>query len=140
MDTSAVAMVLMAGFVIASYSYSTGLWSTVAERPTLLIQGWVFILLAGTWLMLGWQAHVPLKMNHVSGIVLGLLATAVGVLAGRMLAPAPGDEKDLLRKEWKVFLLLLGIFVLWPQGAVLLPLPLALALIAAFMIIVICGY
>jgi hypothetical protein len=137
MDTSAVAMVLMAGFTIASYSYSTGLWSTEKDYPAPLTQGWVFILLAGTWLMLGWQAHVPLKMDHVIGIVLGLLATAVGVLAGRLLAPTPGDERDLLRKERNVLLILLGVFVLWSQEAVLSPLHLAIALLAAFMIIVI---
>jgi hypothetical protein len=43
--------------------------------------------------------------------------------------------QSLLRKERKVFLLLLGVLLLWPLEAVLTPLPLAVALLAALVIV-----
>jgi hypothetical protein len=92
--------------------------------------------MAATWLLLGWQAHVPLATTHVMGIGLGLVAAAVGVLVGRWLALPPVGavrplSKALLRKQRKVFLLLLGALLLWPREAVLGPWPLTVALLAA---------
>jgi len=96
--------------------------------------------MAGTWLLLGWQAHVPLTAVHIMGIGLVLVAAAFGVLIGRWLAPMPEDSvqplpQSLLRKERKVFLLLLGVLLLWPLEAVLTLLPLAVALLSALVIV-----
>ena len=138
--TSGITMAIMTGMVVASYSYSVGLWPTKEEWPAPLNQGWVFVPMAGIWLLLGWQAHVPLTAVHITGIGLVLVAAAFSVLIGRWLAPMPEDSaqplpQSLLRKEGKVFLLLLGVLLLWPQEAVLTPLPLAVALLAALVII-----
>jgi hypothetical protein len=96
--------------------------------------------MAGTWLLLGWQAHVPLTAVHITGIGLVLLAAAFGVLVGRWLAPMPEASvqplpQSLLHKERKIFLLLLGVLLLWPQETILTLLPLAVALLAALVII-----
>jgi hypothetical protein len=140
--TSGVTMATMTGLVVASYSYSVGLWPSKEDWPAPLNKGWVFMLMAGTWLLLGWQAHVPLTAVHITGIGLVLVAAAFGVLVGRWLTPMPEASvqplpQSLLRKEGKVFLLLLGVLLLWPQKAVLTFLPLAVALLAALVIILI---
>ena len=138
--TSGITMAIMTGLIVASYSYSVGLWPTKEEWPASLNQVWVFVPMAGIWFLLGWQAHVPLTAIHITGIGLVLVAAAFGVLIGRWVAPMPEDSvqplpQSLLRKERKVFLLLLGVLLLWPQDAVLTPLPLAIALLAALVII-----
>jgi drug/metabolite transporter (DMT)-like permease len=140
MGTSGVTMATMTGLVIAAYSYSVGLWPTQEERPAPLDQGWVFVLMAGTWLLLGWQAHVAFTAVHITGIGLALVAAAFGVLVGRWLTHLPDVSirplpQALLHKQGKVFLLLLGIFLLWPQEANLTLFPLAVALLAALVII-----
>jgi hypothetical protein len=140
MGTSGVTMATMTGLVIASYSYSVGLWPTQEEQPAPLDQGFVFGLMAGTWLLLGWQAHVSLTAVHITGIGLALVAAAFGVLVGRWLTPLPEVSirplpQALLRKQGKVFLLLLGVLLLWPQEAMLTLFPLAIALLAALLII-----
>jgi hypothetical protein len=101
----------------------------------------VFIVLTGIFLLLSWQAHVPLTGARVAGIGLGVMAAAIGIVLGRWLAPLPGDatlplHQALLRKERKVALLLLGTLLLWPQEALLEPRPLALALLGALVAIV----
>ena len=138
--TSGITIAITAGLVVASYSYSVGLWSTKEKWPAPLNQGWVFVPMAGIWLLLGWQAHVPLTEVHITGIGLVLVAAAISVLIGHWLAPMPEDSvqhlpQSLFRKERKVFLLLLGVLLLWPQEAVLTPLPLAVALLAALVIV-----
>jgi hypothetical protein len=138
--TSGVTMAIMTGLVVASYTYSVGLWPTKEERPAPLNHGWVFVLVAGTWLLLGWQAHVPLTAVHITGIGLVLVAAAISVLVGRWIDPMPEVSiqplpQSLLRKEGKVFLLLLGVVLLWPLGTVLTLAPLAVALLAALVII-----
>ncbi len=136
MGISGVATAMMAGLLVASYSFSVGLWPTEETRPAPLNHWGLFALLAGIWLLLGWQAHVPITVAHVSGIGLGLVAAAAGVLVARWLDPMPEDSvqplpQALLRKQGKVFLLLLGVLLLWPQEAVLTIVPLAVALFAA---------
>jgi hypothetical protein len=75
--------------------------------------------------------------------LVGAMPGASGVLVGRWLAPVPGEvvqslPQALLRKEGKVFLLLLGTLLLWPQQeAVLAPGSLAVALLAALVAVLI---
>jgi hypothetical protein len=139
---SGVVTAAMTGLMVAVYGYSAGLWPTTATLPAPLNRRGIFLLMAATWLLLGWEAHVPLTPAHVTGISLGVVAAAVGVLIGRWIAPVSGEaaqplSQALMRKEMKVILLLLGTLLLWPQEAVLEPWPTAVALLAASVTILI---
>jgi hypothetical protein len=140
--TSGVVAVASAGLMVAVYGYNTGLWPTLDALPAPLNRRGVFLLLTAIWLLLGWQAHVPLTTRHVLGISLGLTATAAGLLLGRWLLPIQATATQSLldamwRKERKVFLLLAGTLLLWPQGAKLELWPLVAALVAAIIAVVI---
>jgi hypothetical protein len=133
---SGVVTTTMTGLMVAVYGYNVGLWPTSEALPAPLNRFGVFVLMAGTFLLLGWQAHVPLTITRIAGIGLGLVAAAIGIVIGRWLVPLPGEvtlplPQALLRKERKVALLMLGTFLLWPQGAFLEPWALALALLLA---------
>jgi hypothetical protein len=135
---SAVVTTTMTGLMVAVYGYNVGLWPSSEEFPAPLNRFGVFVLMAGAFLLLGWQAHVPLTITRIAGIGLGLVAAAIGVLIGRWLVPLPDEVTvplplALLRKERKVALLMLGTFLLWPQGAFLEPWSLALALLLSLM-------
>jgi hypothetical protein len=164
MGGSGVVSAAMAGLMVAVYGYSAGLWAIQAQLPVPLNQPAIFVLMAGAFLLLGWQAHAVPTVFHLLGILLSMAATAVGVWLGRRLLTTPAssseashqphepqeeprsaperrpahDSKARLylprafwRKERKVALLLVGTLLLWPQQAVLEPLPLAVALLAA---------
>ena len=138
--TSGITMSIVTGLVVATYSSSRGFWSTKKEWPAPLNNMWVFALMAGAWLILGWQAHVPLTTVHVTGIGFVLVAAALGILASRWLAPMPESlaqpvPEALMRQEGKVLLLLLGVFLMWPQEGILTLVPLAVALFAALVVI-----
>jgi hypothetical protein len=133
---SAVVTTTMTGLMVAVYGYNVGLWPNSEEFPAPLNRFGVFVLMAGAFLLLGWQAHVPLTISRIAGVGLGLVAAAVGIVIGRWLVPLPEEEtlplpQALLRKERKVALLMLGTFLLWPSGAVLELWPLAWALLWA---------
>lgn len=136
LGASGVISVAMTGLMVSVYGYNVGLWPTTAALPALLDHRGIFLPLAAVWLLLGWEAHVPLTTAHLTGIGLGMVAAAVGLLAARHLAPIPGEPAQslsqvLLRKELKVFLLLSGTSLLWPQNVVLEPWLLATALLVA---------
>jgi hypothetical protein len=66
------------------------------------------------------------------------VAAAFGLLVAHHLAPVPGEPPQslpqaLLRKELRVFLLLSGTLLLWPQNVVLEPWLLVVALLAALL-------
>jgi hypothetical protein len=133
---SGVVTTTMTGLVVAIYGYNVGLWPSSEAVPAPLNRFGVFVLMAGAFLLLGWQAHVPLTITRIAGLGLGLVAAAVGILIGRWLVPLPEDvtwplPQALLRKERKVALLMLGTFLLWPSGVFLEPQFLALALLLA---------
>ena len=136
MGSSGVVTTAMTGLMIATYGYSMGLWPTTATLPAPLNMRGIFALMAAIFLLLGWQAQVPLTASRIAGIGLGVAAAAGGILVGQWLAPGPKETVQsaaqmLLRQEWKVFLLLLGTLLLWPQEAVVGPWPLIVALLAA---------
>jgi len=137
---SGVVTTTMTGLMVAVYGYNVGLWPSSEEFPAPLNRFGVFVLMAGAFLLLGWQAHVPPTITRIAGIGLGLVAAAVSVLIGRWLVPLPEEAtmplpQALLRKERKVALLMLGTFLLWPSGAVLELWPLAWALLWALVTI-----
>jgi hypothetical protein len=165
MGGSGVVTATMTGLMVAVYGYNVGLWPSMEMVPAPLNRLGVFALMAGAFLLLGWQAHVPLTTTRVLGIGLGLVAAAIGIVLGRRLAPvtetlahslpapsgldqgeaAQAQEGEagqlpsgaLFRKERKVFLLLLGTLLLWPQEAILEPWPLVVALLAALLVVLI---
>lgn len=135
---SGVVTAVMAGLMVSVYGYNVGLWPTVAMLPAPLNRSSLFVLMAGAFLLLGWQAHVPLTATHIVGIGSGMIAAVIGILIGRYLAPLPEEATlpyALLRKERKVVLLLLGTLLLWPQETFLEPWTLALALLGALVAI-----
>jgi hypothetical protein len=139
---SGVVAASMTGLMVAVYGYNVGLWPNTSTLPAPLNRTGVFALMAGAFLLLAWQAHVPLTVPRVGGIGLGLVAAALGVLVGRWLAPLPEEAalpvvQTLLRKERKIFLLLLGALLLWPPEVVLEPWPVMVALLAALVTILI---
>lgn len=142
MGGSGVVTAAMTGLTVAIYGYNVGLWPASAALPRPLNRPVVFVLMAGAFLLLGWQAHVPLTVARAAGIGLGLVGAGLGVFVGRWLVPVPEEAtlslpQALWRKQRKVFLLLLGSLLLWPQGAALEPQPLAVALLAALVTILI---
>jgi NhaP-type Na+/H+ or K+/H+ antiporter len=137
---SAVVTAAMTALMVSVYGYNVGLWPTTQLLPAPLNRSAVFVVLTGIFLLLGWQAHVPLTGARVTGIGLGVVAAAIGIVLGRWLAPLPEEatlplHQALLRKERKVVLLLLGTLLLWPQEALLEPRPIALALLGALVAI-----
>ncbi len=138
LGVSAVVTVAMTGLMVAVYGYNVGLWPTAAALPALLDHRGIVLPLAAAWLLLGWEAHVPLTAAHLTGIGLGIVAAAVGLLATHHLAPVPVDPAQslpqaLLRKELQVFLLLSGALLLWPQNVALEPWLLATAMLVALL-------
>lgn len=138
LGASGVVAVAMTGLMVAVYGHNVGLWPTAAALPALLDHRGIFLPLAAVWLLLGWEAHVPLTAAHLTGIGLGIVAAAFGLLVAHHLAPVPGEPAQslpqaLLRKELQVFLLLSGTLLLWPQNVVLEPWLLVVALLAALL-------
>jgi hypothetical protein len=133
---SPVVTTTMTALMVAVYGYNGGLWPSAAMLPAPLNRLGVFALMAGVFLLLGWQAHVPLTITRFAGIGLGMVAAATGIIIGRWLVPLPGETtlplpQALFRKERKVALLMLGTFLLWPRGVFLEVWPLAWALLLA---------
>lgn len=133
---SAVVTATMTALMVAVYGYNAGLWPSAATLPAPLNRLGVFALMAAVFLLLGWQAHVPLTITRIAGIGLGLVAAAIGIMIGRWLVPVPREAtlplpQALLQKERKVALLMLGTFLLWPPGAFLELWSLAWALLLA---------
>jgi hypothetical protein len=137
---SGVAIATMTALTVAIYGFHVGLWSTRTALPMPLSHPRMVLFVAGALLLLGWQADVPLTWDRSTGVGLGFLAAALGMLAGRLLIPVLGaaarsDLQMLLWTEGRVFLLLLGTLLLWPQEAVLDPEPFGVALLAALVLL-----
>lgn len=137
-EASGVITVTMSGLIVAVYGLHVRLWPDAETLPAPLNQPAVFALLATVFLVLGWQAHVPVTVNHALGISLGLIAAMVGIFVARLVAPLPAGTAQplaqaLLQKGRKVVLLLLGTFLLWPKEAILTAGPVAVALAGALL-------
>jgi hypothetical protein len=133
---SGVVHTVVTALVTAIYGSHVGLWPTIRALPVVLNHRGMILLMVGVFLVLGWQAHVPVTGDRALATGLGLSAAGIGLLVRSWLAPLPGEETrpifpTLLRTEAKVFLLLFGTLWLWPPEAVLAPGALALALLAA---------
>ncbi|MBN1119775.1 MAG: hypothetical protein JXJ17_01755 [Anaerolineae bacterium] len=136
---SGIALTLMTGLVVAVYGLHTGMWPGEDSLPSPLNRVGAFWMLAGAWVLLGWQAHVPLSTTRVAGIGFSLVAVGIGVLAARWLAPPHQDEthspwKRLWLKERKVFLLVGGKLLLWSPDITLEPLIVAVALVGSIIV------
>jgi hypothetical protein len=134
--TSGVVAATSVALMVGIYGYSVGLWPTAAALPEPLCRREVFTALIATWMLMGWQAHVPMTVSHAAEIGLGTLGAFIGLIIGRRVYPVSEGAsyalpRALLRKEQKVFLLLSGTLLLWPQEAELATRPLLVALLAA---------
>jgi len=56
----------MTALMVAVYGYNLGLWPSMASLPAPLNRKAVFLLLSGIWLLLGWEAHVPLTPSSAA--------------------------------------------------------------------------
>ncbi len=133
---SGIALTVATALIMAIYGSHAGLWPTITALPVVLNHRAMFLLMVSVFLVLGWQAHVPVTGDRALATGLGLGAAGLGLLVRTWLAPLPGEENrpmlpSLLRTAGKVFLLLFGTLWLWPPEAVLAPGALALALLAA---------
>ena len=143
LGTSGIAMAISTGLVLTTYSYSTGKWTATDEIPFLLNNTWIFALLAGAWLFMSWQAHVPVTQEQLIASGVGVTAAALSILIRRIYQISTRNYSgrsflnEFFRKERKVLLLILGALLVWPRQAVLDSLPLVTALIAAFVLILI---
>jgi hypothetical protein len=140
LDISGIALTLMTGLVAAVYGLHTGVWPDEDSLPSPLNRIGAFWMLAGAWVLLGWQAHVPLTGTRIVGIGFSLVAVGVGVLAVRWLAPPHQNEtrspwNRLWLKERKVFLLVGGKLLLWSPDITLEPLAVAVALLGSVVVI-----
>jgi len=140
LDISGIALTLMTGLVAAIYGWHAGVWPGKDSLPSPLNRVWAFWILAGAWLLLGWQAHVPLTAARVAGIGFSLIAVAVGVVAARWLVPPPEGEtrspwRRLWLKERRVFLLVGGKLLLWSPDVTLEPLAVIIALVGGALVI-----
>ena len=137
-ETSAIATTLAAALVVATYGYSTGLWSSGKEIPVPSNTPIFFYLAAGVWLTLGWQAHTVVDLESLAGIPAVLAAITIGILINRKISPISSENRwlRLLRKETSVLLLLVGSLLLWPRQAFLTTISVEIALAAALFLII----
>jgi hypothetical protein len=140
LDISGIALTLMTGLVAAIYGRHAGVWPEEGSLPSPLNRAGAFWILAGTWLVLGWQAHVPLTAARVVGIGFSLVAVGVGVLIAWWLAPPHENEMHfswhlLWLNERKVFLLVGGKLLLWSPEVTLEPLDVIIALVGSIVVI-----
>jgi NhaP-type Na+/H+ or K+/H+ antiporter len=140
LDISGIALTLMTGLVAAIYGRHAGVWPNERSLPSPLNRASAFWMLSGVWLLLGWQAHVPLTAVRVAGMGFGLIAVAVGLLVGWWLAPPHENEtRSLWRRLWlnerKVFLLVGGKLLLWSPAIMLEPLIVIIALVGSSVVI-----
>ena len=140
LGASPVATVAMAGLAAAAVGYNSGIWSTADDLPVLSGHPLLFLLLAATWLLLTWAAHVTVSARHLTAIGLNVALAGAGLLAARWLPPAwtarPGIRHRFRPgREVRVLLLMLGMVFLWPQELVVEPW-LAVALLPALLLLV----
>jgi hypothetical protein len=137
-DTSAIATTLATALVVATYGYSTGLWSSGKAIPVPANTPFFFYLLAFVWIVLGWQAHTVLEPQNLIGIPAVLAAITIGILIIRKLAPISTENRlaRLVRQEIGVLLLVSGSMLLWPRQAFLTTVSVEIALGAAVLLII----
>ena len=135
---SAIATTLAAALIVATYGYSVRIWRRQKDIPAPSNTPFLFYLMAGVWLALGWQAHTDFEPVRLVGVavVLGLITIAIVVI--RRIAPSSTENRwaRLLLKEVGVMLLLLGSLLLWPSDAYLTTLSVEIALVGTVLLIV----
>jgi len=142
LDTSAIATTMAAALVVSTYGFSIGLWSRKQDIPVPSNIPFFFYLLAGVWITLGWQAHTVLDLTSFYGIIAALVVITVSILVIRKIAPRSTENRwsRLVRKQARVFLLLLGSVLFWPQQAFLTTISVEIAMGAAVFLIVLIRY
>jgi len=132
LNLSGVAAALVSVAVYVAYGTKRGLWPDGSTRPKPLDFTPVFILAVLALAFFAWQTHVPITSLLMIEMGLGLVFTALIVWIGRRLKSEPFlIENSYARVTLRVGFLLFPAILLWPRGALLDPLPLAIALITA---------
>lgn len=142
---SGITLTLMTGLVAANYGLHTGIWTNTNSLPSPLNRGVVFWVLAAAWLLLSWQAHVPLTGTRIAGIGISLLSITAGILVARWAAPPDADEANsplhrLWMKERVILLLVGGKLLLWPPEITIEPSVVIVAVASSLLIIAILRY
>jgi CBS domain-containing protein len=129
---SAVVAAALAVAVFVAGGARRGLWSGSAIEPRPLNSPAVFTLAVAALAFFGWQSHVPLTPVILVEALLGLAVAGVAVAVGKWRSrgaifarESPGIPVG------RIGLLLLPALLLWPRAALLDPVPLALAVVAA---------
>jgi CBS domain-containing protein len=133
-DLSGVAAAMLSVAVFVAYGTKRGLWVQGSIRPKPLDTTPVFILAVLALALFAWQTHVPLTTTLLLEISLGLLFTALVIWVGRRMKSEPFlPENSFPKMMLRVGFLLVPAILLWPRQALLDPLPMLVALIAAIL-------
>lgn len=135
---SAIAVTMAAALVVATYGYSTRIWATPADIPAPAKTTFFFLLASGVWILLGWQAHTEPVVADLAGILFAMLSITLGIFVVRRWVPLDASDgwRRLARKEVRVFLLLIGASLYWPQEATLTALNVEVALVSAILLMI----
>lgn len=123
---SSIVATFAAGLILAEYGYRAGVWPDRMSLPRPINTSWVFALMAGAFVGLGWQGHVDMTTTHAAVIGTGIVGGALGITGAYLLGVVPATRRGsfraaLIRQERKLLLLLFGTFLLWPQAVILAP-------------------
>jgi CBS domain-containing protein len=134
-DLSGVAAALMCVAVYVASGTRHGLWPDGSIRPRPLDSMPVFIFAVLVLAFFAWQTHVPITPVLLLEIGLGILFTLLVIWFARRLGIAPFlVESSYPRIVLRVGLLLVPAVMLWPREALLDPIPLAIALLIAALV------
>ncbi|NIW48377.1 MAG: hypothetical protein GWN30_27590 [Gammaproteobacteria bacterium] len=142
LGTSAIATTLAAALVVAIYGFSIGLWITPRSIPVPSKSPFFFYLASFIWIILGWQANTTVEISEFGGILAAMAVITAGILVARRMAPISSENSffRLVRKEVRVFLLLLGSVLFWPDQAFLTTISVEIALAAAILLVILLRY
>lgn len=137
LGTSAIATTLAAALVFSTYGFSIGLWVNRKDIPVPSRYPIFFYLFASVWLTLGWQAHTVFNPGNLIGILIAMAGITLAILIAWKVVPISTENRilRLVRKEIRVFLLLFGGAIFWPQEAFLTTASVEIAIGAAILLI-----
>ncbi len=140
-DLSGVAAATMSVVIYVAYGTKRGLWPDGSIHPKPLNSAPVFLLAVLALAFFAWQTHIPVSPLLLLDIGLGLAFTALVVWTGRRIRSEPFFyENSYLKILLRVGGLLIPAIFLWPREALLDPLPLVIALVAAMLAMIVTRY
>ena len=132
---SGVAAAALSIVVYIAYGSQRGLWPAGVVRPQPLDRRPVFIAAVAALAYFGWQTHMPLTPVLLLEAGMGLVIAALGVaLAKQFGSLGFVDKRAYIQMLAAVVLQLLPALLLWPRDIQLNPLPLAVAIVMAWLL------